>query len=89
MDQYKPAIKLLEFMRSLAESDEVIRRHALDLSLATTDEEALGFTSFVTEVARRVSKTIRALEPLSAVDAAQWVDYWATAGMFSEGVQTD
>ena len=84
---YKPAIKLLDFMRSLAESDEAIRRQ--DLSLATADEEALGFASFVTEVARRVSKTMRALEPLSAVDAERWVDYWASAGMFSEGVQTD
>jgi hypothetical protein len=75
-------------MRWLAESDEAIRRQALDLSLSTADEEALGFASFVTEVARRVSKTMRVLEPLSAVDATRWVDYWASAGMFSEGVQT-
>ena len=74
-------------MRSLGEKDEAMRRLALDSPLATTDE-AVGFMSFVTEVARRVSKTMRELEPLSAGDAVRWVDYWTAAGMFSEGGQT-
>ena len=70
-------------MRSLGEKDEAMRLQALE-----TMDEAVGFTSFVTEVARRVSKTMRELEPFSAGDAVRWVDYWTAAGMFSEGGQT-
>lgn len=78
-------------MRSLGEADEEIRRQVaasdpMDQSLETV--EAVGFTSCATEVALRVSETMRTLEPLSAVDAARWVDYWVSVGMFSEGVQT-
>lgn len=88
----KPAIKLLQFMRSLAEGDEAVRHQAsvsgvMDGSLTGT-EEAVGFTSFATEVAQRVSKTMHTLEPLSAADAARWVDYWVSEGMFLEGAQT-
>lgn len=76
-------------MRSLAESDEGMRRCEGSGSAhsGTGTEEAVGFTSFVTEVARRVSKTMQSLEPLSAVDVMRWVDYWESVGMFSgEGV---
>ncbi|KAG8215135.1 hypothetical protein J3R82DRAFT_8605 [Butyriboletus roseoflavus] len=65
-------------MRLLAEGDEGMRR-----GQAGT-EEAVGFTSFETEVAQRVSKTMRVLEPLSAVDVMRWVDYRESAGTFSE-----
>lgn len=64
-------------MRLLAESDQGMRG-------CEGTEEAVGFTSFVTEVALRVSETMRALEPLSAVDVMRWVDYWESVGMFSE-----
>lgn len=66
-------------MRLLAEGDEAMRRGE------TGTEEAVGFTSFETEVAQRVSQTMRALEPLSAVDVMRWVDYWESVGMFAEG----
>ncbi|KAG9308660.1 putative aminoadipate reductase [Chiua virens] len=74
----QPAIKLLEFMRSLAESDVGMRRRS-----GAEMEEAVGFTRFATDVAQGVSKTMRELKPLSAMDATQWVDYWVSAGMFS------
>lgn len=44
--------------------------------------QAGGFTAFATEVAQRISPTLKELEPLSAADAAQWVEYWSAVGMF-------
>ncbi|KAG1855628.1 putative aminoadipate reductase [Suillus subalutaceus] len=71
-----PAIKLLDFMRSMARSDIAIRASGEMAS------EAGGMKSFATAVAERVSPTIRGLKPLSSADAAQWVDYWVDMGMF-------
>jgi len=68
-------------MRAVAQGDEAMR------SLGGSDFEIAGSASFATDVAQRVSKTIRDLVPLSAVDAAQWVDYWASVEMFAEGVR--
>ncbi|KAH0833866.1 putative nonribosomal peptide synthetase [Lanmaoa asiatica] len=83
-----PAIKLLDFMRSLGESDAWLRRcqaSGFEFGRAQGEtDEAVGFTSFATEVAQRVSETMRVLEPLSGVDVARWVDYWESVGMFSE-----
>lgn len=74
-------------MRLLAEGDAVKRLQTVGQGEEEMEmDEAAGFTNFVTEVAQRVSKTMRALEPVSAIDAARWVDYWVSAGMFSEGV---
>ncbi|KAF9228211.1 acetyl-CoA synthetase-like protein [Gyrodon lividus] len=73
-----PAIKLLNFMRFLAQEDTAIRQWD------RADAEAAGFTDFAMDVAQRVSKTMRELEPLSPSDAARWVDYWESIGMFSE-----
>lgn len=42
----------------------------------------MGDTPFATDVAQRVSPTMKKLEPLSSADAAQWVDYWVAVGMF-------
>jgi hypothetical protein len=44
--------------------------------------EAGGFMPLSSLVAQRVSTTVKELEPLSLVDAEQWVDYWSAAGMF-------
>jgi len=63
-------------MRSITRSDIDIRASG-ELS-----SEAVGFRSFSTEVAQRVSPTLKELEPLSSVDAAQWVAYWEAVGMF-------
>ncbi|KAF9236078.1 hypothetical protein BU15DRAFT_64353 [Melanogaster broomeanus] len=54
-----PAIKLLHFMRFLAQEDMVIRQS--DGSHA----EAAGFTSFVTDIAQRVRKMLRKLKALA------------------------
>lgn len=71
-----PAIKLLNFMRSITRSDIAIR------ASGELRAEAGDFTPFATDVAQRVSPTVKELEPLSSADAVQWVDYWAAVGMF-------
>ncbi|KAG1799974.1 putative aminoadipate reductase, partial [Suillus variegatus] len=71
-----PAIKLLNFMRSMARSDIAIR------ASGEMNSEAGGMTSFTTAVAERVSPTMRELKSLPSADAAQWVDYWEAMGMF-------
>ncbi|KAG1744621.1 putative aminoadipate reductase [Suillus paluster] len=72
----QPAIKLLDFMRSITRSDIAIR------ASGEMRSEAGSFPPFATEVAQRVSPTVKELEPLSSADAVQWVNYWAAAGMF-------
>ncbi|KIJ18040.1 hypothetical protein PAXINDRAFT_9124 [Paxillus involutus ATCC 200175] len=72
-----PAIKLLNFMRSFGQEDTARRQ---DRSGA----EAVGFTDFTTDVAQRVSRTMRELEPLSPSDVTSWVDYSESVGMFSD-----
>ncbi|EGO20261.1 hypothetical protein SERLADRAFT_477663 [Serpula lacrymans var. lacrymans S7.9] len=64
-----PAVKLLEFMRSLASADKSIRE------LGSEDAEAAGFTKFSTTKAQQVR--------LVAADAELWVDYWEAVGMFA------
>ncbi|KAG1853273.1 putative aminoadipate reductase [Suillus tomentosus] len=71
-----PAIKLLNFMRSMARSDIAIR------TSGETGSEAGGMTLFATAVAERVSPTMKELKSLSSADATQWVDYWEAMGMF-------
>ncbi|KAG1900203.1 putative aminoadipate reductase [Suillus fuscotomentosus] len=71
-----PAIKLLNFMRSMSRSD-IATRASGEMHL-----EVGGLTSFATVVAQRVSPTVKELEPLSSATATQWVDYWEAVGMF-------
>ncbi|KIJ18039.1 hypothetical protein PAXINDRAFT_97557 [Paxillus involutus ATCC 200175] len=73
-----PAIKLLNFMRSIAQEDTAIRQSD------RYDAEEVGFADFATDVAQRVSKTMRNLKPLSSSDVEKWVDYWESVGMFSD-----
>ncbi|KIJ61725.1 hypothetical protein HYDPIDRAFT_158984 [Hydnomerulius pinastri MD-312] len=73
-----PAIKLLNFIRFLAQGDTSMRQSD------RFDEEAAGFASFTTDVAQSVSKTMKELEPLSATDVMGWIHYWESVGMFSE-----
>jgi len=63
-------------MRFIARSDITMR------ASGKMSSEAGGFTPFATEVAQRVSPTMKELEPLSPADASQWVDYWVEVGMF-------
>ncbi|KAG2361463.1 putative aminoadipate reductase [Suillus spraguei] len=71
-----PAIKLLDFMRGMTQSDLAIRASG-DMT-----SEAGGMNLFATAVAQRASRTMRELKSLSSEDAALWVDYWAEMGMF-------
>ncbi|KAG2095134.1 putative aminoadipate reductase [Suillus discolor] len=71
-----PAIKLLNFMRSMTQSDIAIR------ASGEMGSEAGGMTLFTTAVAECVSPTMKELKSLSSADAAQWVDYWEAMGMF-------
>lgn len=49
---------------------------------ASGNSEVAGLAMFATNIAQRASKTMRDLMPLSAEDAARWVDYWESVGMF-------
>ncbi|KAG1898169.1 uncharacterized protein F5891DRAFT_956098, partial [Suillus fuscotomentosus] len=71
-----PAIKLLNFMRSMAQSDIAIR------ASREMGSEAGGMTLFATAIAECISPTMKELKSLSSADAAQWVDYWEAMGMF-------
>ncbi|KAF8438365.1 putative aminoadipate reductase [Boletus edulis BED1] len=81
--QRVPAVKLLGFLRALAQGDAVIRRESSSSEYVSEDVEAAGSPRFATDVAQRASETMHHLEPLSAVDAERWVEYWASVGMFN------
>nr|F8P9P5.2 RecName: Full=Adenylate-forming reductase Nps11; AltName: Full=Benzoic acid reductase; AltName: Full=Nonribosomal peptide synthase-like enzyme 11; Short=NRPS-like [Serpula lacrymans var. lacrymans S7.9]ANX99775.1 benzoic acid reductase [Serpula lacrymans] len=76
-DDFKemPALKLLPFMRMIAQSDKSIRK-------VTSDGEAGGFVVFSTTKAQQLSRTMRELAPITAEDVALWMKYWASKGMF-------
>lgn len=63
-------------MRSMSRSD-IATRASGEMHI-----EVGGLTSFATDVAQRVSPTVKELEPLSSATATQWVDYWEAVGMF-------
>ena len=81
-NSHQPAIKLVGFMHTLAQGDSAIRLQMGTLK-ASVDFEVAGPAGFATDVAQRVSETMRDLEPLSAADATRWVDYWESVGMFA------
>jgi len=62
-----PAIKLLNFMRSMTRSDITIR------ASCEMPSEAGGFTPFATDVVQCVSPTVKELEPLPSADAVSTV----------------
>ncbi|KAG2105447.1 uncharacterized protein F5147DRAFT_702392 [Suillus discolor] len=73
-----PAIKLLNFMRSMTRSDITIR------ASCEMPSEAGGFTPLATDVAQRVSPTVKELEPLPSADAVNTVGGLLSGG---EGVE--
>ncbi|EIW76897.1 acetyl-CoA synthetase-like protein [Coniophora puteana RWD-64-598 SS2] len=86
-----PALKLLDFMRNLARADTTLRSLAPSSNVdsanvggADVDVESVGFQPFATTKAQQASKTMRTLAPLTAREAARWVEYWNSVGMFSE-----
>ncbi|KAG1857908.1 hypothetical protein C8R48DRAFT_834945 [Suillus tomentosus] len=71
-----PAIKLLNFMRSIARSDISTR------ASGKMGVEVAGMASCVTAVTERVSPTMKELKSLSSADVGQWVDCWVGVRMF-------
>ncbi|KAF9238227.1 acetyl-CoA synthetase-like protein [Melanogaster broomeanus] len=72
-----PAIKLLEFFRSMARSDEGPRART---GAQTVNLEAGGMASFSTAKSQLVSKTISEMQPVGAAEASSWVQYWISKG---------
>jgi hypothetical protein len=75
-DNFKPAIKLLEFFRTIAAADRAIS------STGRIDVESGGLSRFATAKAEGASLTMRELPPISAQDAERWVRYWNSVGLF-------
>ncbi|KAI6017887.1 putative aminoadipate reductase [Pisolithus marmoratus] len=68
-----PAIKLLDYLRTF------------DQQSSGEDTSVLA-VSFATDTAERVSKTMKALPPISRSDAMRWVEYWVSVGWFQDVV---
>ncbi|KII84556.1 hypothetical protein PLICRDRAFT_117723 [Plicaturopsis crispa FD-325 SS-3] len=74
--QQVPAIKLLEFFRTMSAADSAARtsgRH---------DVEAGGITPLATEKIQQVSPTMATLKPIEASEAQSWVKYWVAKEFF-------
>ncbi|KAI6042365.1 acetyl-CoA synthetase-like protein [Pisolithus marmoratus] len=71
--QRKPAIKLLDYLRTF------------DQQSSGEDSNVLQVT-FATDTAEKVSKTMKTLPPISIADATRWVDYWVSVGLFEDVV---
>lgn len=73
---FQPAIKLLEFFRTMSAADSAARtsgRH---------DVEAGGITPLATEKIQQVSPTMATLKPIEASEAQSWVKYWVAKEFF-------
>lgn len=73
----QPAIKLLEFFRSMAYEDGTIRNLGDD----GVAMEALAMTKFSTARAEVVSATMASMKPINETDADAWVWYWNREGI--------
>ncbi|EGN93427.1 hypothetical protein SERLA73DRAFT_115874 [Serpula lacrymans var. lacrymans S7.3] len=74
-----PAMKLLPFMRTIAQGDKSIQGLG-------NDDEAGGLVVFSTTKAQQLSRTMRELASITSEDAALWVKYWASKGMFARKI---
>ncbi|KAI6017888.1 hypothetical protein EDC04DRAFT_2607953 [Pisolithus marmoratus] len=64
-----PAIKLLDYLRKFDQQ-------------SPGKDTSIPAVTFATDIAERVSKTMKVLPPVSKSDATQWVDYWVSVGWF-------
>ncbi|KAG6838995.1 hypothetical protein C0991_006742, partial [Blastosporella zonata] len=71
-----PAIKLLEFFRTISKADQAITE------ADRNDLESSGLAKFATVKAQSISETMRELKPTSAEDVSRWVSYWRHVGLF-------
>ncbi|CCM02156.1 uncharacterized protein FIBRA_04234 [Fibroporia radiculosa] len=69
-----PAIKLLEYYRSIAMLERKAREEQL------REIEVGGLPVFQTSRAVKISPTLAALKPLGADDARAWVGHWRSKG---------
>ncbi|KAF8548861.1 NAD(P)-binding protein [Imleria badia] len=77
-----PAIKLLEFFRSMAYEDGEIRKLDADDD-GVISAEATLMTTFCTAKAQKVSRTMKRMEPIGRAEAKAWVSYWCSKGVIS------
>ncbi|KAG6818478.1 hypothetical protein H0H93_004670, partial [Arthromyces matolae] len=70
-----PALKLLEFFRSISKADQAAVADGSDL-------ESGGHGKFATVKARELSETMRDLQPITSSDVTRWVRYWRKNGFF-------
>ncbi|KIJ59316.1 hypothetical protein HYDPIDRAFT_33314 [Hydnomerulius pinastri MD-312] len=74
-DPSLPAIKLLEFFRGMACSDQISRSQS-----AETD--AGGIANFDTSKSQFVSQTMARMQAVGDAEAGLWVRYWCSKGFF-------
>lgn len=79
--QRAPGVKLLPFYRAMATADKENRAAGEQ----AVDREAVGQFDIDTRKVQRASETMRDVKPLGAEDAARWVGYWHSKGIFGEG----
>ncbi|KAG6906942.1 putative NRPS-like protein biosynthetic cluster [Tephrocybe rancida] len=65
-----PAIKLLEFFRTISKADQAITE------AGSREVESGGLAKFSTAKAQVVSSTMRDLHPVAVEDVGRWVNYW-------------
>ncbi|KAJ3509565.1 hypothetical protein NLJ89_g5155 [Agrocybe chaxingu] len=73
-----PAIKLLDFFRTMAQVDVDLRQRGNE------KVESGGSSTFSTAKIQGISSTIKGLPPISHSDVALWIKYWKTAGLFRD-----
>lgn len=72
----KPAIKLLDFFRSMASMDEGVRQ------TGRTDME-VGLATLSTSKSQAACKAIAEVKSICADDAQLWVNYWMSKDFFN------
>ncbi|KIJ58231.1 hypothetical protein HYDPIDRAFT_34379 [Hydnomerulius pinastri MD-312] len=70
-----PAIKLLEFFRGMACSDQISRSRS-------AETEAGGIANFDTSKSQLVSQTMARMQAVGDAEAGSWVRYWCSKGFF-------
>jgi hypothetical protein len=70
----QPAIKLLDFFRSISGMDAILRQKGKE------DVETGGLAMFSTTKVQSFSQTMKSLPAIGQIDAQRWIKYWRNAG---------
>ncbi|KAI5999974.1 putative aminoadipate reductase [Pisolithus albus] len=73
--QRKPAIKLLDYLRTFDQQ-------------SSGEDTGVLAVMFASDTAERVSKTMKVLPPISRSEVMRWVNYWVSVGWFQDVVGT-